>query len=45
MFEIVELTSEIWDGYGFDILNEFFGEEKSNFILEDSHEYLESLYN
>ena len=45
LFEIVELTSEMWDGYGFDILNEFFGEEKSNFILEDSHEYLESLYN
>ena len=42
--EIVELTSEMWDGYGFDILNEVYGEEKSNNILDDSYEYLESLY-
>lgn len=44
LVEIVELTSEMWDGYGFDILNEVFGEEKSNFILDDSYKYLESLY-
>jgi hypothetical protein len=42
--EIVELTSEIWDGYGFDILNEVYGEEKSNNLLDNSYEYLESLY-
>ena len=44
MSEIVELTSEMWDGYGFDVLNEVYGEEKSNNILDDSYEYLESLY-
>jgi len=42
--EIIELTSEMWDGYGFDILNEVYGEEKSNKILDESYEYLESLY-
>tara|TARA_B110000211_G_scaffold223017_1_gene272406 strand:+ start:1532 stop:1864 length:333 start_codon:yes stop_codon:yes gene_type:complete len=42
--EIVELTNEMWDGYGFDELNEVYGEEKSNDILDDSYEYLESLY-
>ena len=44
LVEIVELTSEMWDGYGFDILNEVYGEEKSNNFLDDSYEYLESLY-
>ena len=42
--EIEELTSEMWEGYGFDILNEVYGEEKSNNILDDSYKYLESLY-
>ena len=42
--EIVELTNEIWDGYGFDCLNEVYEEEKSNNIIDDSFEYLESLY-
>ena len=43
--EIFELTSEIWEGYGFDILNDKFGEEESNIILDNSEKYLISLFN
>ena len=39
-----ELTSEIWDGTGFDCLSEVYGEEKSNTIIDDSYNYLESLF-
>lgn len=42
--EITELTNEIWDGYGFDTLCEHFDEDTSNQILDESWEYLESLF-
>lgn len=42
--EIEELTNEIWEGFGFDCLNEVFEEEKSNNIIDDSYEYLKSLF-
>ena len=44
MGEIGELTSEIWDGYGFDELEPHFGEETSEKIIDESWAYLCDLF-
>lgn len=42
--EISDLTSEIWDGYGFDELEPLLGEELANQIIDSSWKHLESLF-
>ena len=42
--QIEELTDYIWAGYAFDILTEYYGEEKSNKIIDDCYNYLVSLF-
>lgn len=42
--EISTITSEIWEGNGYDELEVHFGEEESENIIDSSWVYLEGLY-